>query len=152
MSLSDTSFSPLYTKSKSWRHGRSCRRFSGGCLLNNFCISTNTSNALTKSGFSECKALVILDIQRMRTLRYCLSAIERSEAKSSGIASALKSCRRHMSEEVNSFALSNLLTSRCDSWVSSFWHSLSCYCWSDSLSMSSFSKLNALNKNVSNDL
>ena len=152
MSLSETSLRPLNTKSKSCKHGRSYLRFSGGCLTKSFCISISTSNARISSGFSECRAFVIRVMHLIMTRRYCLSCMERLTLKSSGIASFFKSWIMHIKDCVNSLEFSNLLTSLWDSWVSSFWSSRSCCLCKDSLSMSSFSKLNDFSKKFSKDL
>jgi hypothetical protein len=60
ISLSLTSFIPLYTKSKSYKHGRSSLKFSGGFFMKIFYISTSTSNALISSLLSDYSAFVIL--------------------------------------------------------------------------------------------
>jgi len=150
--LSETSFRPLYTKSNSWRHGKSCLKFSGGCRVKSFYISISTSKARTRSGFSECSAFVILEMHRIMTRIYCLSWIVRLTVKSSGIASAFNNWSKQINEAVNSFELSSLLTSLWDSWVSSFCCSRSCVGWSDSRSINSFSKLNALKRKLRSDL
>lgn len=55
--------------------------------MNNLCISIKTSNARISSGFSECRALDILEIHLIITLMYCLSWMLKSNEISDGIAS-----------------------------------------------------------------
>lgn len=119
ISLSETSLRFLYTKSRSANEGRSSLNYSGGCLSNIFCISSNTSKALIKSGCSECNALVILEIHLKITLRIYLYSSLSFISKLWGI-DYRKIYSKVTKEVVNSFEFKSLLTSFYTSTVISF--------------------------------
>jgi len=106
------------------------------------------------SGCSDYRAVLILYMHLMMTLKYCLSSILISDVISVGIAS-LSSWKRTTREVVNSLELSNLLTSFYDSLVIEFCSVAALpilLTLRDCLSSSSFSLANALSKKLSKAL